>query len=129
MILINLAAVVVALAMVIIVATLVPLLLDLRKTASVLRDFISNLESELKPTLKELNGTLADLKIITNGAAVKVEDLQDFITAAGDAGRGLRRINSVVEGATELLTRSSIWLTGAKAAGAYLLEKYTKKRG
>lgn len=129
MILINLAAVVVAVAMIVVVAILVPLILEMRRTAAVVRDFITNMESQLTPALKDLHETLADIKIITNGAAVKIDDLQAFMEAAGDAGRGLRKINLVIGGTADVLTRSSLWLTGAKVAGSYLLDKFTKKRG
>ncbi len=129
MILINLAAVVVAVGVIVIVVTLVPLILELRKTASAARDFISTLDAELKPALKDLNEALADIKIITDGAAENVNDIKVFMAAAGDAGRGLRTISTVVGGAAELLTRSSLWMTGAKVAGSILIDKLTKKRG
>jgi uncharacterized protein YoxC len=128
MILINVAAVVVAVAMVVIVAALVPLILEMRKTAVAMRSFITTMESDLNPALKELNETLADIRIITGGAAENVEDLQSFMRAAGDAGRGLRTISIVVSGASEALTRSSLWLTGAKVAGSFLLDRLSKKR-
>jgi len=129
MMLINLAAVAVAVAMIVLVMFLVPLIMEMRRTATTLREFIERMEADLKPTIKELNATLADLQILTNGAAEKVEDVQCFMTAVGETGRGLRTISTIVSGAAAALSKSTLWMTGAKVAGSYLMDKLIKKRG
>jgi len=129
MIIINIAAIVVALAIVALVVSLIPLIRELKATAVTVRAIAVKMETEIQPTIKELHETLADLSVITAGAAEKVEDIQCFMSAVGETGRGLRTIGSVVSGAATALSKSSLWLTGAKVAGSFLLEKVTKKRG
>lgn len=128
MIIINIAAVVVAIAIVALVVSLIPLLRELKATAVAVREIAVKMETEIQPTIKELHETLAELNVITAGAAEKVEDIQCFMSAVGETGRGLRTISTVVGGAAGALSRSSLWLTGAKVAGSYMLERFTQKR-
>lgn len=125
----NFAAITVAIAMIVLVAILVPLIMELRRTATAVRGFVERMEADLKPTIAELNRTLADVQVLTEGAAEKVEDIKCFMSAVGETGRGLRTISTVVGGAAGALTKSSLWLTGAKVAGSFMMDKLMKKRG
>jgi hypothetical protein len=49
--------------------------------------------------------------------------------AIGDTGRGLRTINSVIGTVAGVMSRSTLWLTGAKVTGSFILDKIIKKRG
>jgi uncharacterized protein YoxC len=128
MIIINIAAVVVAIAVVALIISLIPLIKELRITAVTVRETVIRIETEIQPTIKELNDALADLNVLTAGAAEKVEDVQCFMEAVGETGKGLKTISSVVSGAAGAVSRSSLWLTGAKVAGSYMFERFTKKR-
>jgi uncharacterized protein YoxC len=129
MILINIAALLVAVAVVVLVIALIPLIRELKATSIALRETVVRLDTDIQPTIRELQTALADLNVITAGAAEKVEDVKCFMSAVGDTGRGLHTISTVVSGAATALSNSALWLTGAKVAGSYLLEKLTKKRG
>jgi len=115
MIIINIAAVVVAVAVVALVIALIPLIRELRATAVTVREIATRMETDIQLTIKELNDSLADLNVVTAGVAEKVEDVQCFMSAIGDTGRGA-------------LSKSSLWLTGAKVAGSFMLDRFTKKR-
>jgi uncharacterized protein YoxC len=128
MIIINIAAIVVAIAVVALVVSLIPLIRELKATAVTVREIAVRMETDIHPTIKELHDSLADLNILTAGVAEKVEDVQCFMSAVGDTGRGLKTISSVVGSAAEALSKSSLWLTGAKVAGSFMLERFTKKR-
>lgn len=125
----NIAAVIVACSMVVLVFFLIPLILELRRTATTVRETIERMEAEIRPTIAEVNRSLADLRILTDGAAEKVEDIKCFMSAVGETGRGLRTITTVVSGAANALTTSTMWLTGAKVAGSFLMDKFIKKGG
>ena len=129
MIIINIAAVVVAIAVVALVISLIPLIRELKATTVTVREIAVRMEADIQPTIKELQDTLADLNVLTAGVADKVEDVQCFMSAVGDTGRGLRTISSVVGGAAGALSKSSLWFTGAKVAGSFILERLNKKRG
>ena len=68
-------------------------------------------------------------QLLTGGVSEKMEDIQCFMSAVGETGRGLRTIGSVVSGVAGAFTASSVWMTGAKVAGSFMMEKLTKKRG
>jgi uncharacterized protein YoxC len=128
MIIINIAAIVVAIAVVALVISLIPLIKELKTTAVAVREIAVRMEADIQPTMKELHDALTDLNILTNGAAEKVEDIQCFMSAIGETGRGLKTISAVVGGAAAAVTKSSLWVTGAKVAGSYMLDRFTKKR-
>jgi uncharacterized protein YoxC len=129
MVLINIAALIVAVAAVVLVIALVPLLRELRATAAAVKEVTLKFDREMEPTIRELQKSLADINVITGGAAERVEELQCFMSAVGETGRGLRTIGSVVGGAADALAKSSLWITGAKVAASFMMDRMTKKRG
>jgi uncharacterized protein YoxC len=129
MTLISFAAVLVAVTLVVVAAVLVPVLLELRRTATAVREFVERAEAEILPSIRELHDTVADLKVISGGVAEKIEDIQCFMEVVGETGRGLKTISTAVSSAAGAFNRSSLWMTGAKVAGNYFIERVTKKRG
>jgi hypothetical protein len=57
------------------------------------------------------------------------DDVKRFMTELGATGDHLHTINRSVGIATNVLNTTSVWATGAKAAGKYVIERYLKKRG
>ncbi len=127
MTIISLAAMVVAITMVVLAAFLIPAFIELRKAAAASREFIVRTDAKLQPILDELRETLAELRVITTGVAENADDLKCFMGAIGETGRGLHTISAVVGGAASALTASSLWLTGIKVAGKFMLQKLSKK--
>lgn len=122
------AALIAAVAVVVLVIVLIPAIQSIRKTAlsvSALADLLTN---ELKPTIKELNQVLAELKTVGGGVAEHTDDVKRFMSALGDTGTQLSSINRSVGVVTGLLNQASVLTTGAKAAGRYLLESYLKRK-
>lgn len=126
--LIDLAAILVAITLVVLAAFLIPAFIEIRKTAASLRDFITCADSELKPVLHELHQTITELKIIAEVAASKSEDMKTFMEALGDTGRNLRTINHVVGSVAGVLASSSAWVVGARVAGKFILERLSKRK-
>lgn len=126
--LISIAIVVMAVTLVVLAAFMVPAFIEIRKTAAAMREFVACTESELKPVLHELHITLNELKGITEGAAAKTEDVKLFMEALGDTGRNLRTINNVVGAVAGVLANSAAWITGARVAGTFILERLSRKR-
>jgi uncharacterized protein YoxC len=129
MVLINLAAVVVAVTLIVLAGFLIPAILELRKTAVALREFITRTDTEIQPVVRELHEALADLKVITGRVADNVGEVDIFMSAVGETGRGLRTISTVVGTVAGVMGKSSLWLAGAKVAGKFVLDKLTKQRG
>ena len=128
MTLIGLAVIVMAIAVVAIAAVLIPALIEIRKTAVSTREILERTELELKPVIKELHETLADMKTLTATIAEGSDNLKSLFTVAGDTTRGLRTISSVLTGVSGAVSSSTLWLTGAKVAGKFIMEQIKKRK-
>ncbi len=126
---VSIAVVAMAVTLIVLAAAIVPAFLEIRKAAVASRETLQRIEADLRPVLKELHEALADIKLIVHETADKREDVATFMEALGDTGRGLRTINGVVGSVAGLMARSSLWLTGAKVAGKYVMEKLIRKGG
>ncbi|CAH2030332.1 DUF948 domain-containing protein [Trichlorobacter ammonificans] len=123
-----LAALIAALALVVLVIALIPAIAAVKRTAtsvSVLADLLTN---ELKPTIRELNDVLAELKTVGGGVAQHTDDVKKFMSALGDTGDQLTLINRSVGAVTGIVNQAGVLVTGAKVAGSYLLEHYLKRK-
>ena len=123
------ALIVIAAALCILVLTLVPTFLTIRRTAASVGELAEMVRSELKPTLQELTGVLAELKSVSGGVAEYNDDVKRFMSELGAAGDNLHTINRSVGVVTNVLNTTSVWATGAKVAGKYMFDRYLKKRG
>ncbi len=119
---------VVAVTFVILAAFTIPTFIEARKTAIAAREFLSRTEMELQPVLNDLREIITDVKLITN-AAENAGDVKQFMESLGDTGRCLKTINTVVGKVVGTLAASSLWLTGAKVAGKFMLDRFQKKGG
>ena len=129
MVVLGIAAAVIAVTLVVLVCFMIPAFVEVRKTAAATREFLSCVEKDIKPVLREMHEMLTDLKVISEEAATKAEDVKIFMEELGNAGRNIRTINTLVSGVTGLLAKSSMWATGAKVAGKLIASRILKKRG
>jgi uncharacterized protein YoxC len=125
---IDLAVAVMAVTLAVVAAFMIPAFIEVRKTAAATREFITYTEGELKPALKELRETLAEMQSVTEVVASRTGDIKTFMEALGDTGRNLRTINNVIGAVAGVVAGSSAWITGARVAGKLILERFSKKR-
>ncbi len=125
----EIALIIIAVALCVLVLTMIPTLLAVKRTAGSVEELSKMLQNELKPTLRELSGVLAELKVVGGGVAEHTDDVKRFMSALGETGTNLNTINRSVGVVTGVLSATSIWATGAKVAGKYIVERYLKKRG
>lgn len=123
------AAVVVAVAVVVLVFFLLPAILELRRTLETVRRFVATTEEKLEPALTEMYAVLADLRVVADATASKADEVKSVMTALGDTGENIHRINGMISGAMAVLHKPANLLTGVKASGSYLLERIRKKGG
>ena len=123
-----LAALIAAVAVVILVAVMIPAVLSIKKTAQSVSALADLLTSELKPTIRELNQVLTELKTVGGGVAEHTDDVKRLMSALGETGTQLTTINRSVGAVTGVLQQAGIWATGVKVAGRYLLEGYIKRK-
>lgn len=124
----TLAALIAAIAVAVLVLFLIPLIQSARKTAQSITSLSDLLTNELKPTIRELNEVLAELRTVGGGVAEHTDDVKRFMSALGDTGTQLSTINRSVGLFTGLLQQAGTVATGAKVAGKYLLESYLQRK-
>lgn len=120
---------VIATAFVVLVVFLVRTLVEVRKTMVTAREFMTRLDTQLAPTLRETQDVIADLKVTAAGIASRVDDVQSAMTAIGDTGRNISRINCAVGEVADFLVRIALISTGVKAAGQYVVDRISRRRG
>ena len=125
----GIALIIIAVALCVLVLILIPTLLTIKRAAASVGELAEMVQSELKPTLQELTGVLAELKTVGGGMAEHPDDVRRFMSELGEAGTNLHTINRTVGVVTGVLNTTSVWATGAKVAGKYMFERYLKKRG
>ena len=125
----DFAMIVIAASAAIFVLTLVPTLLAIKRTALSAGLLTDMIQQELKPTLQELTAVLAEMKTISKGVAEKTDDLNCFMSALGETGNNLNTINRTIGTVSNVLNATSVWATGAKVAGKYMLQRYLNMRG
>ncbi len=125
----GIALIIIAVAICILVLTLVPTLLTIKRTAASVGELADMVKGELRPTLQELTSVLGELKTVGGGVAEHTDDVRRFMSALGETGGNLHSINRAVGVVSTVVNTSSAWTTGAKVAGKYILEQYLKKRG
>lgn len=123
-----LAALIAALALAVLVLFLIPAVMTVKKTAASVAALADLLTNELKPTIRELHEVLVELKTVGNGVAEHTDDVKKFMAALGETGDQITSINRSVGVVTGVLGQASVWATGAKVAGKYLLERYLNRK-
>jgi uncharacterized protein YoxC len=121
--------IVIAVVLVVVAVFLIRALIEIRATVIAARGLVTRIDTELVPVVKDLQGVLADLKVTSEGIASRVEDVKSAMTAVGDTGRNVTRINAVIGNVADLLTRMTLVSTGVKAAGRYVCDRISRKRG
>lgn len=124
---ISISVAVVAITFVILAVFAIPAFIEARKTAVAAREFLARTDMELQPALRDLRLIIDDLKFVVAEASEKTGDIKLFMEALGDTGRNLRTINTVVGTVSGVLSTSSLWITGARAAGRLILNRFSKK--
>jgi uncharacterized protein YoxC len=125
----GIALIIIAVALCILVLTLIPTLLTIKRTYTSIGELAEMIQRELRPTLQELTGVLSELKTVGGGVAEHTEDVARFMSALGETGTNLSTINRAVCVVSGVINATSAWSTGAKVAGKYMLDRYLKKRG
>ena len=122
------AALIAAISVAVLVLFLIPAIQSVRQTAQSVSALADLLTNELKPTIKELNQVLAELKTVGGGVAEHTDDVKRFMSALGETGTQISTINRSVGVVTGLLNQAGAVSTGIKVAGTYLLENYLKRK-
>ena len=127
MLFLQITSAVTALTLLALAIALIPVLMEMKRTAESLRAASETLLLDVKPLIKELRETVADIQVVTNSAAANADGVNMLLEELGHAGHNVRMINRVIGVASEVVANSSAWMTGARVAGKYIADRLIKK--
>ena len=127
---IELAAVIVAVAFVVLVGYLVPTVIRLRHMAIQSERLLSQLNRDLPLLLKELKGTSENVAAMTTQAKQGVDRASVLFNAIGEVGKTVNQVHGTVRGKSGaiLLSLASV-LAGIKAASSTIKSRVHKEGG
>lgn len=125
----EISLVVIAVSFLVLVLTVLPTVIAIKRTATSIGSLSDMVQAELKPTIQELTAVLAQLKTVGGSVSEHIDEMAQFVAALGETGHNLHTINRSMSVVTGALTTSSAWLSGAKVAARYVLKRNLKKKG
>ena len=125
---IEIAALVVALAFAVLVGYLVPVLMQVRKTVAESEQLLAKMNADLPPLVGELRAISQNLNNLTDQARDGVEHAAVLLHAVGEVGESVQQVHNVVRGSSgTLLTNMASVVAGFKAATHVMRERYRKE--
>ncbi len=117
-------------AFLVVVGFFIYVLLELRKSARALTEFLKSTEDSLKPTLEELQHTLRSLRKVTDDVNEVTEDIKLVSGSARDIGQNLKKISELLnEVSSETIIKVSGLRVGIRTALEVLLKNLFLKKG
>ncbi len=125
---IEIAALLVAGAFVVLVGFLVPVLMQVRKTVAESEQLLAKMNADLPPLVGELRAMSQNLNNLTDQARDGVEHAAVLLHAVGEVGESVQQVHNVVRGSsgTFLVNVASV-VAGFKAATHVMRERYRKE--
>jgi uncharacterized protein YoxC len=128
MTMIEIAALVVALAFAVLVGYLVPVLMQVRKTVAESEQLLAKMNADLPPLVGELRAISQNLNNLADQARDGVEHAAVLLHAVGEVGESVQQVHNVVRGSSgTLLTNVASVVAGFKAATHVMRERYRKE--
>ena len=129
MTIVEIAAMLVAAAFVLLVGYLVPVLIQVRKTVVESKHLLSKMNAEVPSLVAELRVMSQNLNGLTDRAREGVEHAAVLLHAVGEVGESVQQVHNVVRGSSgTLLTNVASMVAGFKAATQVVRER-TKQEG
>jgi uncharacterized protein YoxC len=122
---IEVAVIIAAIAIVVLTSFAIPVLIAMRNTMNKVELAATKAET----AVGDLHEALMQVKILSAEATERLEEVRPLTEAISETGRHVRSINSVLGVVTNVVASSSMWMTGAKVAGRFVLDRFTKKGG
>jgi uncharacterized protein YoxC len=121
---VDIAAILVAVAFAVLVGYLVPLLIQVRRIVAESEQLITRMNSELPPLIAELRAMSQNLNDLTDQARSGVEHASVFLHAAGQLGESVQVVHNLVKGSGgSLLANMAGVVAGLRAAKDVVKER------
>lgn len=130
MTIVEIAAVLVAVAFAVLVGYLVPVLIQVRKTVAESEQLLSKMNADLPSLVAELRSMSRNLNDLTDQARSGVEHAAVLLHAVGEVGESVQQVHNVVRGSGgSLLTNVASMVAGFKAATQVVRERLKREGG
>ena len=130
MTIVEIAALLVAVAFAVLVGYLVPVLMQIRKTVAESEQLLSKMNAEIPGLVAELRSMSQNLNDVTNQARDGVEHAAVLLHAVGEVGESVQHVHNVVRGSSgTLLSNVVSMVAGFKAATKVVRERMRQEGG
>jgi uncharacterized protein YoxC len=130
MTIVEIAAILVAVAFAVLVGYLVPVLIQVRKTVAESEQLLAKMNHDLPPLIGELRAMSHNVNDLTEQARGGVEHAAVLLHAVGEVGESVQQVHNVVRGSSgSLLTNVASVVAGFKAASQVMKERFREEGG
>jgi uncharacterized protein YoxC len=130
MTIVEIAAILVAAAFVLLVGYVVPVLIQVRKTVAESEQLLSKMNTEVPALVAELRTMSQNLNTLADQAREGVEHAAVLLHAVGEIGESVQQVHHVVRGSSgTLLTNVASMVAGLKAATRVMRDRMKQEGG
>ena len=130
MTIVEISAILVAVAFAVLVGYLVPVLIQVRKTVAESEQLLAKMNNDLPPLIGELRAMSHNVNDLTEQARTGVEHAAVLLHAVGEVGESVQYMHDVVKGSSgSMLTNVASVVAGFKAATQVMKERFREEGG
>ena len=130
MTIVEISAILVAVAFAVLVGYLVPVLIQVRKTVGESEQLLAKMNNDLPPLIGELRAMSHNVNDLTEQARTGVEHAAVLLHAVGEVGESVQYMHDVVKGSSgSMLTNVVSVVAGLKAATHVMKERFREEGG
>jgi len=130
MTIVEIAAILVAVAFALLVGYLVPVLIQVRKTVAESEQLLAKMNNDLPPLIGELRAMSHYVNDLTEQVRGGVEHAAVLLHAVGEVGESVQQVHDVVKGSSgSMLTNMASVVAGFKAATKVMKERFREEGG
>jgi uncharacterized protein YoxC len=130
MTIVEIAAILVTIAFVVLVGYLVPVMIQVRKTVAESEQLLAKMNHDLPPLIGELRSISRNMNDLTEQARNGVEHAAVLLHAVGEVGESVQQVHEVVKGSSgSMVTNVASVVAGLKAATKVVKERFREEGG
>ena len=130
MTIVEMAAILVAVAFAVLVGYLVPVMIQVRKTVAESERLLAKMNHDLPPLIGELRAISQTMNDLSEQARGGVEHAAALLHAVGEVGESVQHVHNVVKGSSgSMLTNVASVVAGFKAATQVMKERFREGGG
>ena len=130
MTIVEISAILVAVAFAVLVGYLVPMLIQVRKTVAESEQLLAKMNNDLPPLIGELRAMSHNVNDLTEQARTGVEHAAVLLHAVGEVGESVQYMHDIVKGSSgSMLTNVASVVAGFKAATQVMKERFREEGG